>query len=158
MAVSVDTSVEARLDAIESRIAIEELLASYGQGFDQEDADRLRTIWWEDAYFDLGPVFGNYTGIEAIMGATAGFWGAMEWMNHWMATPAIHVSGDSASGSVGVDCMCLDNEKGPVMIGGCYSDEFERRDGEWRFSKRVFDMYYLTPVKDWTPTLGKYTR
>jgi SnoaL-like domain len=156
MAVSVDSSVEARLDQIESRIAIEELLAAYGQGFDQEDADRLRTIWWDDAYFDLGDVFGNYTGIDAIMEATAGFWTAMQWMNHWMATPTIKVSGDRATGACGVDCMVHDNENGPTMIGGTYTDEFERRDGVWKFSRRAFDMHYLTPVKDWTPAAGKF--
>ena len=156
MTVSVDTSIEARLEAIESRIAIEELLASYAQGFDQEDADRLRTIWHEDAEFDLGEVFGAYSGIDAIMQATAGFWEAMEWMNHWMATPAISISGDKGTCVVGVDCMVHDNEKGPTMICGCYTDEFERRNGVWKFSRRNFEMYYFTPVKDWTPVLGRH--
>jgi ketosteroid isomerase-like protein len=155
MAVSTESRIEARLDELESRVAIEELLADYAQGFDQQDADRLRTIWHEDAEFDLGDPFGSYSGIDSIMEATAGFWKQMKWMNHWMATPSIKVSGDHATGMSGVDCMVHDNDRGPSMICGTYTDEYERRDGVWKFAKRRFVMNYFTPLKNWTPDLGQ---
>ncbi len=155
MATSVDTSIERRLDQVESRFAIEELLAAYAHGFDREDPDLLRTIWHEDAAFDLGDPFGSYTGIDSIIAAAEGFWGQMPWMNHWMATPSIKIDGDTATASMGVDCMVEDKDQGPVAIGGTYEDRFERRDGVWKFSGRKFIIHYFTPVKDWKPSFGK---
>jgi hypothetical protein len=155
MVVSVDASIEARLDQVESRIAIEELLASYAHGFDLEDPELLRSIWHEDAVFDLGDPFGSFTGIDAIMVAVAGFWQQMAWMNHWMATPAISISADRANGVVGVNCMVTETEQGPVHTAGTYYDEYERRDGVWKFAARRFELHFWTPVQSWKPDFGK---
>ncbi|WP_234021920.1 nuclear transport factor 2 family protein [Streptomyces sp. Amel2xE9] len=46
-------STEARIERLESRIAIEDLLSGYCHGFDGPDRDLLRTLWTEDAVFDL---------------------------------------------------------------------------------------------------------
>ncbi len=46
------TDLEARLDQVESRFAIEDLIASYAKGFDTEDPELLHSIWHDDCVLD----------------------------------------------------------------------------------------------------------
>ncbi len=139
------TDVETRLDQLESRFAIEDLIARYAKGFDREDADLLHSIWWDDCVLDFGETFGTHEGIEAIRAAADGFWQAITWMHHWQATPLIEIDGDRATAYVGLDCLVRSAEEGPVRVGGYYEDEFERRDGVWKFARRLCDIQIWAP-------------
>ena len=33
-------------------------------------------------------------------------------------------------------------------------DTFERRDGQWKFVSRRFELHDLTPLKEWVPVAG----
>lgn len=151
------TDTIARLDTLESRAAIDRLIAGYAQAFDTRDEALLRSIWHADARLDLGATFGSYTGIDAIVASAHQNWQAMPHMHHWMANPLVDIDGDMAHGSVAVDCVCTHVELGPVQISGRYVDRFERRDGRWAIADRAFDLHYLTPLKQWQPIAGSET-
>lgn len=145
MSVAVDTNIDTRLDRLESRFAIEDLIAAYAKGFDREDAELLHSIWHEDAVLDFGEAFGLHEGIDAIRTAADGFWQMITWMHHWQATPLIEIDGDRATAYVGLDCMVRSAEEGPVRVGGYYEDVFERRNGVWKFSRRMCDIQIWAP-------------
>jgi hypothetical protein len=138
-------TTEERLDKLESRFAIEDLIAAYAKGFDRKDPDLLYSIWWDDAVLDFGESFGLHVGMDAIHSAAEGFWAMVPWMHHWMATPLIEIEGDRATAYVGLDCLVRHTEDGPTRVGGYYEDEFERRDGVWKFSKRMCDIQIWAP-------------
>lgn len=144
----------ARIDALESRFALERLIAAYNQAFDNRDEVLLRSIWHSDASLLLGNTFGNYTGIEAIIESAHKNWSQMPYMHHWMANPLIDIDGDQATGKVALDALVTHTEFGPVQISGLYHDRFERRDGRWAFVERRFDLHYLTPLPNWKPVAG----
>jgi len=146
-------SIAHRLDALESRASIERLVAQYAQAFDRRDETLLRAIWHPDAKLSLG-VFGSFDGLEAIIESAHANWGQMPHMHHWMANALIDIEGDSASGSVAVDCLCTDKDTGQVQISGLYHDRFERREGRWAFVERTFDLHFLTPLPHWKPNAG----
>jgi hypothetical protein len=146
-----------RIDRVESRIAIEELMAGYAHSLDLKEPESFREIWHEDAEFDVGEPFGSVTGLEAIMEAANAFWKQNHWMNHWMATPSIKISGDQAVGVTGVDCMVKEMEEGPVQVAGTYFDRFARRDGVWKIESRRYTTHYFTPLNDWIPQFGSQT-
>ncbi|WP_312440379.1 nuclear transport factor 2 family protein [Janthinobacterium sp.] len=146
--------IVARLDALESRIAIERLIASYAQAFDRRDAALLRSIWHDDARLSLGAAFGDFSGIEPIMESAKTNWASMPHMHHWMANAIIDLDGERASATVAVDCLCTHVSMGQVQISGLYHDQFERRDGRWAFVEREFDMHFLTPLANWVPVAG----
>ncbi|MET7511165.1 nuclear transport factor 2 family protein [Streptomyces albidoflavus] len=149
------TSIEARLDEIESRIAIEELLNKYCHGFDRPDRDLLRTLWAEDAVFDLGPLFGDpANGVEGIMAKAEELWAAVPVMYHWMADPVIAVDGDTATAETELNCLVISREDGPTQVVGVYSDRFARIDGVWKFQHRVFDPQLWAPLEGWAATAG----
>ena len=146
--------LSSRLDAVESRFAIERLIAEYAQAFDTHDETMLRGIWHEGARLSLGPAFGDFEGIDAIVESARRNWRLMPHMHHWMANPLIDIDGDGASVRVAVDCLVTHAEIGPAQISGLYHDRCERRDGRWAFVERRFDLHYLTPLAGWTPVAG----
>jgi hypothetical protein len=147
--------IATRLDLIESRVAIERLIAEYAQAFDNHDAEMLRGIWHDDARLALGDAFGNFDGIEAILESAHKNWELMPHMHHWMANPIIDIDTDQAHGRAAVDCLCTHVELGPLQISGQYHDKFERRHGRWAFIERSFDLHFMTPLKNWQPMAGR---
>jgi len=143
----------ARLEALESRAAIEALISAYANAFDRIDVTLLNGIWHEESTLDL-PGFGKAGGREEILAMAQNSWRQMPHMHHWMANPMITIEGDSAAGTVAADCLFQDIEKGPVQVSGLYHDNFKRRDGKWAFLSRRFELHFLTPLKEWVPIAG----
>jgi hypothetical protein len=146
--------IAARVDTLESRFALERLIAAYNQAVDNRDEALLRSIWHSDASLLLGDAFGNCTGIDAIIESAHKNWAQTPYMHHWMANPLIDIDGDHATGKVALDALITHSERGTVQISGLYHDRFERRDGRWAFTERRLDLHYLTPLPHWKPVAG----
>jgi hypothetical protein len=147
--------IAARLDALEARNELLDLISGYAQGFDHHDATLLRSIWTEDAVLVLGP-WGRFEGVEEVMGAAAAFWSASPHMHHWMANPLLEVDleAGTATASTSLDCYCTYLETGTFHIGGRYRDRFVREEGRWAIAERIFDLAFYTPLPDWKPEQG----
>ena len=146
-------TLAARLEALESRVAIESLISGYANAFDLMDSDLLRTLWHDDATLDL-PGFGAGGNPEEILAMAQRNWRKMPHMHHWMSNPMIHIEGVTASATVAADCLFHDAEQGPVQVSGLYHDRYERREGHWRFTSRRFELHFLTPLANWKPVAG----
>lgn len=149
-----NNDLASRVEAIETRFALNRLIAEYAQAFDTRDERLLRGIWHEDARLDLGAAFGSCEGIEAIVESAHTNWKTMPHMHHWMANALIDIDGDTATARAAVDCLCTHIEMGPIQISGLYHDTFERRLGRWAFIERRFDLHFLTPLANWKPIAG----
>ena len=55
--------LERRVDELESRAAMRDLVTDYCQGFDNLDWERFIGAWWEDAVWEIGPPFGEPVGV-----------------------------------------------------------------------------------------------
>ncbi|MFD3589469.1 nuclear transport factor 2 family protein [Streptomyces sp. NPDC058683] len=149
------TTIEARLDKIESRIEIEELVSKYAQSFDRHDRDMLRGLWFEDSVLNLGSNFGEpFKGIDNIMAAAETLWAKTPKMHHWMANSIVVIDGETARAETALDCFVIDSEDGPTQVGGLYTDHFERREGVWKIKLREFDLHYWAPVSGWSAAAG----
>ncbi|MFD3563132.1 nuclear transport factor 2 family protein [Streptomyces sp. NPDC058686] len=149
------TTLEARLDKIESRIEIEELVSKYAQSFDRNDRDMLRGLWFEDSVLNLGPNFGEpFKGLDGIMAAAETLWAKTPKMHHWMANSIVVIDGDTARAETALDCFVIDSDDGPTQVGGLYTDHLERRQGVWKIQLREFDLYYWAPLSDWSAAAG----
>jgi hypothetical protein len=146
--------LESRLDAVESELAIQRLVAEYGHAFDGHDEALLRSIWHEGAVLALGDAFGNFEGIDAIVASAHQNWSQMPHMHHWMANTLINLDGDLATAKVAVDCLVTHVEMGQTQISGLYHDRLERRNGRWGFVERRFELHFLTPLQNWKPVAG----
>jgi SnoaL-like domain len=146
---------EKRLDLLEARNDLLDLISGYAHGFDHQDAELLRSIWRADAVLDLG-FFGRFVGIDEIMGAAQTYWTAAPFMHHWMANPLISIDIDAgtATAATELDCLCTYVEEGTSHIGGTYRDTFVREDGGWLITESVFEIAFVTPMPDWKPAQG----
>ena len=148
--------LSARLDAIESRLAIDALIASYALAFDNRNETMLRGLWHDDARLLLGD-FGNSEGVEAILAAARRNWQRMPHMHHWMANALIQIDGDDATGLVAANCLFFDREQGTLQVSGQYRDVYQRRESRWALVQREFDCHFVTPLRDWQPLGGSET-
>ncbi|OPA86280.1 hypothetical protein BFW87_26425 [Pseudomonas fluorescens] len=147
-------ALSARLDTLESHLAIQRLVAEYAHAFDNHDEALLRSLWHEGAVLTLGAAFGDFTGVDAIVESAHRNWAQMPHMHHWMANALVDLDGDKATARAAVDCMVSHRELGQVQISGLYHDRLERRDGRWAFVERTFALHYLTPLPHWRPVGG----
>ncbi len=138
-----------RLDILESRIAIRDIVSNYCLGFDNHDWARFIGVWHEDAIWEIGPPFGTFTGHTEIQSAVDDiFYPFWRETHHLTTNLVIEFTGDdSATGICNVDCMGAAIEEGVVqMVGATYRDDFERRDGQWKIAKRNVTMHYFNPI------------
>ena len=149
------TDMAERLDRIEARNELLDLISSYAHGFDHHDRELLRSIWSDDAVLDLG-TWGRFEGIDAVMEAPELFWAASPNMHHWMANPLLEIDleAGTATGMTSLDCYCTYLESGTVHIGGRYRDRFVRSNGDWTIAERIFDLAFYTPLPGWKPEQG----
>ena len=138
----------ARIDELESRNALRDLVSDYCHGFDKQDWERFLAIWWEDCVWDIGPPFGVFEGHAGIHAAVYDvlypFWRET---HHLTTNLRLRFeTPDIAHGTCDVDCMGADVEDNFLVVGATYNDRFERRDGVWRIAKRQVQMHYFNPL------------
>lgn len=150
-----DRDLEARVEALaqrveelESRAALRDLVTDYCRGFDNHDWDTFIGIWHADAVWEIGPPFGTFTGHEGIRRAVHEvLYPAWRETHHLTSNLKVDfIDADHARGVCDVDCMGATADDVVQMISATYSDEFERRDGVWKIARRVVKIHYFNPV------------
>lgn len=149
---------DTRLELLETRNTLLDLIARYSHGFDGHEPELLREIFFDDAVLDLD-VFGRYEGLGAIMAVAAEFWTGAPYMHHWMANPLLEIDlqAGTASARTALNCMCTYVDSGPAHIGGRYDDLFKRVDGRWAISERTLIVNFVTPLPGWKVEQGTET-
>ena len=131
-------SLEERLDAVESRQAITEVLYRYARGWDRRDVEAVQSCFWPESTHRHG-VFEGLSAdfISFGLERTAHIKGA----RHAVSNVMIELAGDRAL----TECYFAAIHHRPAADGagdeeyfleGRFVDLFERRDGEWRIIAR----------------------
>lgn len=142
------SSIEQRLDALETRFALQDLTSDYCVGFDKRDWDRFLNIWWEDAVWEIGPPFGNFEGHAGITRAVKEIlWPAWAQSTHYTTNLRITRNGENAASGV-CDVYCIGNTSDgqAQTVAATYTDQFERRDGVWKIARRKVTMHHFSPL------------
>jgi gamma-hexachlorocyclohexane dehydrochlorinase len=138
----------ARIDRLESRLALRDLVSDYCHGFDKGDFERFRAIWWPDCVWNIGPPFGAFDGHAGVEQAVREvLWPFWRETHHVTTNLKVDFDdADHARGECDVDCMGADREGNFLVVGATYYDRFERRDGVWRIARRDVTMHYFNPL------------
>jgi ketosteroid isomerase-like protein len=138
----------ARIDRLESRQAMRDLVTDYCQGFDRGDYDRFLSIWWEDCVWDIGPPFGAFAGHAGIEKAVKEvLWPVWRETHHLTSNLKVaFVDADNARGECDVDCMGATRDDVVQMISATYRDHFQRRNGVWKIARRDVTIHYFNPI------------
>jgi SnoaL-like domain len=141
-------SILERLDRLEARFAMRDLVSDYCHGFDKRQWDRFLAIWWPDCIWNIGPPFGTFEGHTGIEKATKEIlWNAWRDTSHWTTNLRVWFDdADHARGECDVDCFGATKDDQPQMISATYRDVFERRDAVWKIKRRDVQMHYFNPI------------
>jgi hypothetical protein len=135
--------MEQALQELLDRKACEDVLMRYGRTLDWLDSDGQESCFWPDAEIDYGFFEGSGTDwVPTVMAVEQG--APRRW--HVSTGVMVQVKGGSAkSECYGLTVSSAENDQGELvdfMFGGRYLDELEKRDGQWRISKRCY-------IADW---------
>jgi gamma-hexachlorocyclohexane dehydrochlorinase len=140
--------MQRRIDELESRSALRDLVTDYCLGFDNQDWDRFISIWHTDAVWEIGPPFGTFVGHEGIKEAVYEvLYPVWRETHHLTSNLRLTFSDtDHAHGVCNVDCMGATKDDIVQMISATYTDDFERRDEVWKIAKRHVVIHYFNPI------------
>ena len=138
----------ARIDQLESRHALRDLVTDYCQAFDTGDFERFLAIWWEDCIWDIGPPFGSFEAHAGIHKAVKEvLWPAWRETHHLTSNLRISFrDADNAEGVCDCDCMGASPDDTVQMISATYRDHFQRRGGQWKILRREVKIHYFNPI------------
>lgn len=143
-------SLEQRVQAIEDRLAIQQLVSTYGIVLDNRDYEAVGELYTEDARFWQHA--GATTDAATREGIVAFY---RERLSH--CGPSYHyhhgnvVSFDDIHNAHGIVTSHaeLGIEGRMIMVGFRYHDRYRKGDdGRWRFSERETHFHYFMPAED----------
>ncbi|MGB3412393.1 MAG: nuclear transport factor 2 family protein [Microthrixaceae bacterium] len=144
---SAQPSIEQRLERVEVRAELEDLVTRYSMAVDDRDLDAVLELFTPDASFghksDPGIV-----GHEAIRKHYQNRLGGLVYSYHYAHNQLIEWNGgDDATGEVNAHAeMAFPDNL--VIAALRYHDTYRRVDGVWRFARRDQSFYYFLPAKD----------
>lgn len=129
-----------RLQRLEDRAAIEELLVEYGRDLDHRDFPAYANLFATNGTWS-GSI-GTFTGPAAIQAAMEKAFqrrsGSVPPATfHLMTNFSVHVQGDRASASSKWTFFRMSNAAPVPTLAGMYADTLVREGGRWKFLRRV---------------------
>ena len=151
--------LEARVDRLEPRAAIQELVTGYAVACDEHDIPKLQNLFTEDAVFRSPSSFLRATGREAI---TSMFIDVLKRRGpgyHWTHDLVVRFEADPDIATGVVYSHAETTPDGVVSIAGMkYKDRYRRESGRWYFSEREIHFFYYVPMNEYIEVLNREER
>ncbi|MDQ7907467.1 nuclear transport factor 2 family protein [Phytohabitans sp. ZYX-F-186] len=142
-------SIEARLDEVESRTAIAALVAGYCEGVDHANVELFLRLWHEDASYLIPGGRGDFVGIDRIRESQDVIGRAWASTKHWTTNHTVTFDDpDRATGRSDAFAICEHHDGRVSLVSATYDDQYERRDGTWRFAKRLVTRWFVSDGQD----------
>jgi hypothetical protein len=128
---------QSELQELIDQHALRELVVAYCRAIDRRDVNVMKTLYHPGAIDDHGCLF--YGTAEEFLLFLPGPVTKFEMTTHHITNSLFKVAGDYAEGESSLIAahVTRENSLRNLIVSGRYLDEFERRNGEWRFSHRL---------------------
>ena len=138
----------------EDRQAINDLISLYGDAVTRQDAKTWRSLWTQDAEWNLGGTIasGKQDIGDMWENAIAGF----PFSVHVAYPAGLVVDGDSGRGRWYISEILRGAEGPAALVFGVYTDRYQKEAGQWLFSYRRFDLMARLPLPEEGMTLVPY--
>lgn len=149
-----------RIDRLESRNAIMEIIAKYCKACDDRDMPLLSSIFAENA--EVHSLDGMMEGVgrDEIMQMYRRRFAVLDISVHWTHDTIITFDDSDPDRATGeVFCHAETHRNGETLVGSLrYDDEYRRVADTWQFSRRVLKFLYYVPVEEYSEALGSKLR
>ena len=154
------SSILARLDRLESKEAIRELVTTYAIACDEHDMPRLTACFTDDACFDSPNGAMVARGKAAIVTMFENTFKIRGPSYHWTHDVTVRVDDGNPDEATGLVLSHAETSpSGVVSIAAMrYDDSYRREAGEWRFAQRVITFLYYVPAAEYTASLNQPNR
>lgn len=149
-------TLEQRLQRLEDRESIKELITRYGLVMDDRDMANMPGLFTADVRIRSLDGVMDARGRDEAVALYRGRFEVLGPSNHFTHDKIIRfddANPDRASGTVLSHAEM--NRKGEPMLAAIrYEDRYAREDGAWRFAERVFAFFYYVPTAEYLHALG----
>ena len=131
---------------IDDRLALHELVMTYGDAVTRKDPVDWGNTWAEDAIWSVP----NFPGLEKVEGRreiVKGWIDAMKNYKYIVFTAhlgSLKINKSSAEGTTYTIEVSTDIEEKKAQIHGQYLDNFIKKNNQWYFKKRTFSILHAT--------------
>jgi uncharacterized protein (TIGR02246 family) len=155
------SDLERRVQALEDRAEIQNLVARYGFAVDDRDMDGVADCFTKDGGFSSAEGKMGARGRQAVVDQFHERWSVLGPANHIVHQHLIELDSDDpdrATGKVSSHAEVVRN--GEVMITALrYADTYRRgSDGRWRFAERMLSVFYYLKPEDYVAKFGDVMR
>jgi ketosteroid isomerase-like protein len=151
--------LESRVDRLESRASIRELVTNYAVACDEHDIPKLQNLFTLDAVFKSPSSFMQSAGREAIAAMFIEVLKTRGPGYHWTHDLIVNFGDDENSASGIVYSHAETTPNGVVSIAAMkYQDKYRRESGVWYFSEREIHFFYYVPMTEYIETLNRQER
>lgn len=153
------SDLERRIDRLESREQIREILVRYGLAVDDRDYELLGSLFTSDAVLRQasGVVKGKGPGVLQYFVDHLPELGPTNHFVHGEVVEFDDADPDRATGVVTSHAEVL-RQNVPMITAMRYLDTYRRDDGVWRFAERVQTYMYFLDVRDYPTYFGSPLR
>jgi uncharacterized protein (TIGR02246 family) len=149
-----------RVDRLESREAIRELVSAYAVACDHHDMPALDNLFTEDALFASPNGAMVAKGRDAIHDMFARMLGIRGPGYHWTHDVTVNIDPSDPDRATGVVHSHAETTPSGVMSIAAmrYHDSYRREAGIWRFASREISFLYYVPVSEYGASLTRPDR
>ncbi|MEU4658446.1 nuclear transport factor 2 family protein [Streptomyces sp. NPDC023723] len=115
---------------------VQRAIGAYAHAVDADRVDDIVELFWPDGVAEITGV-GTFEGHEAIRAGYANFSPARPQLHLATNIVVTSVTEDEATAVSNLAFFQRDDSGWAVRLVGRYDDVLRRRDGEWRFQRRV---------------------
>ena len=129
--------------AMEDRLAIRERIESYSDAVFRRDADAWIANWTEDGVWHLPGLGLDLTGRPAIRATWEQVMSTFAMAGFFAVPGAIEIDNDTATARSYTQEILVAKDGGGVRkIVGAYDDTLVKRDGQWLFARRAYNVLH----------------
>ena len=152
--------LEQRIDRLESRHAISELVAAYGMACDDHDMPRLMSLFTQDACMDTPSGLMQADGREAIREMFEAVLATRGPSFHWSHDHTVAFNDEDLHAATGLILSHAETSPtGTVSVAAMrYEDVYRREAGRWIFARRTLHFLYYVPVTEFANGLKNTKR
>jgi len=146
-----ELTLDRRIDRLEARAKIEELVCNYCIAYDDRDMDLMRSLMTEDVIFRSKDRTLDVRGADALTAMFQGMFMTRGPSCHWTTDRVLEfdeANPDRITGRLLGHAETTPNGVATIMSYR-YDDVYRRISGEWKFAERELSLQYSIPVENY---------